>query len=321
MAIKIASYNLWNGSTRTYFRLVDFLNAQHVDVVCLQEINGWQDEEFAKLNDFTDRISFTEYQYGNSNSEFKLATVTSLPVISKTVHQDGFWHCVVEMHVKFDDTEVVIFNVHLDPWKEDPRVQEIERLLNKVDQNKPTIITGDFNSLSRHDNYPPDFLETLQKRKFYKFGQDELEYRVTDKLAEAGFVDIAAKLGHTDITAPTPYGESEDIEQTPATEAPARIDYVFANSLADAMVKDFAVIKDSDTDKISDHYPIIVTLEHPEAAAAEASVASKDTPAEVPVQTNAPATGPTPTPKVETPPPPPPENTDNEGELIIKHDD
>jgi exodeoxyribonuclease-3 len=233
------------------------------------------------------------------------------------VHQEGYWHCVVEVHVKIGETDLVIFNLHLDPWKEDPRVLEIDRLLKKVDPSKPTIITGDFNSLSKQDNYSPEFLAMLQKRKFYKFGQDALDYRVTDKLAEAGFVDIAAKLAHLEVTAPTQLGITEaSNEDMPVSEMPARIDYVFANNNAVPMITDYAVIKNEETDKISDHYPIVVTLdfEKPQTPASLQAAMSEE-----PAQPSTPPPGPVP---AATPPTEPPatKNTDTEGELIIKHD-
>lgn len=314
MAIKIASYNLWEGSKNTYFRFIDFVKEQHFDVLCLQEINGWQDNSFAKLNDFNDRAGYTDYEYGNSNSEYKLATVSMLPIVSKTVHQEGFWHCIVETHIKVEDTEIVIFNLHLDPWKEDPRVLEIERLLKKIDPSKPTLITGDFNSLSRQDKYSPEFLTTLQKRKFYKFGQDELDYRVTDKLESAGFVDVAAKFAHLDVTAPTQLGVTNaSDEEVPVSEVPARIDYMFASANAIDLVKDYSVIKNEVTDKISDHYPIVITIDVGGTAAQPAQSPQPDTPSPTPA--------PAPTPALEPPAaPPPPKNTNTEGELIIKHD-
>ena len=340
MAITIASYNLWNGSKETYNRLVDYIKSQHIEVLCLQEINGWQDDNFSKLNDFMDRAGFTDNEYGNSNSEYKLASLTTLPVISKTVHQEGFWHCVVEIHVKVGDKEIVIFNVHLDPWKEDPRVKEIEKILSKVDPTKLTIITGDFNSLSRQDNYPPEFMDTLQKRKFYKFGQDALDYRVTDLLASAGFVDAAAKFNHMDITAPTPYGEAQNTEAVPVSEVPARIDYTFVSSNLVPLLTDFKVLKDESTDKISDHYPIMVTVEtdpstQPVPAPAEAAKPEEQAPTEglhpnidavlklleKPVDLVTPAETPA-TNNSDTPPQEPPKpKIDDEGTLIIKHDD
>jgi exodeoxyribonuclease III len=342
MAITIASYNLWNGSKETYNRLVDYIKSQHIDVLCLQEINGWQDDNFSKLNDFMDRAGFTDNEYGNSNSEYKLASLTTLPVISKTVHQEGFWHCVVEIHVKVGDKEIVIFNVHLDPWKEDPRVKEIEKVLNKVDPTKFTIITGDFNSLSRQDNYPPEFMNTLQQRKFYKFGQDTLDYRVTDALASAGFVDAAAKFNHMEITAPTPYGEAQSTESVPVSEVPARIDYAFVSSNLAPLLTDYKVLKDESTDKISDHYPITLTIEtDPNAQSTPSPTEAQEIEAAAPTEAihpnidavlkllekpidpaagnDKPAEG-----VSEVPPPsqePPKPNIDDEGTLIIKHDD
>jgi len=308
MTVRVASYNLWNGASDTYFRLVDFAKEQKYDVLCLQEINGWQDDDFARLKDFADRAGYTTYQYGNSNSEYKLVTLTTLPVVSQTVHQEGFWHCVVETHVRLDDTELAIFNLHLDPWKEDPRVKEIEKVLAKVDPNKPTILTGDFNSVSRQDNYPPEFMAELQRRKIYKFGQDDLDFRVTDRLASAGFVDVAAKLGHLDITAPTPYGQSETKEEVPVTadEAPARIDYMFVSGNLMSLVQDLDVVKDASTDKISDHYPVVLTLgtEEPKPESAPKPVAEA-----------LPEVQPAPQPKLEAQP----QNPNPEGELKIEH--
>ena len=39
-----------------------------------------------------------------------------------------------------------------------------------------------------NDNYPPEFLVELQKRKFYKFGMNELVYGVTGLLEAKGYV-------------------------------------------------------------------------------------------------------------------------------------
>lgn len=296
--VKIASYNLWNGADETYFRLIDFVKEQHFDVLCLQEINGWQDKDFARLKDFADRAGYTDYQYGNSNSEYKLATLSMLPVVSQTVHEEGFWHCVVETHVRFGDTELAIFNLHLDPWKEEPRLREIEKLLGKVDLNKPTILTGDFNSLSRQDNYPSEFLQELQRRGIYKYGQTELDFGVTDRLAAAGFVDVAAQSSHFDITVPSPYSTD------PEHEVPARIDYMFVSNGLVPMVRDFAVIKNEATDKISDHYPVVLTLgpqDEPPVATADKSDETQIAPA--------------PEPRLENEP----DNTATEGEIKVHH--
>ncbi len=255
MTVRIASYNLWNGAASTYFRLIDFAKDQGFDVLCLQEVNGWQAKDFERLKDFADRADFNTYEFGNSNSEYKMATFSRLPVTFRDVHVEGFWHCAIETRVQAGDTEISIINLHLDPWKEDPRLREIERLLRLIDVSKPTIITGDINSISRQDNLAPEFLAELQKRKVAKYGASELDYRVTDFLTAAGFVDAAVQLGHVETTVPTPFSTEEE------HEVPARIDCAYVSSSLVPQLRDFEVIKNSDTDKISDHYPIVLTLE------------------------------------------------------------
>jgi exodeoxyribonuclease-3 len=251
--MRIASYNLWNGARDTYSRLADFANKQQFDVLCLQEVNEWQNNNFARLKDFADRADFTDYEFGNSNSEYKLASFSNVPITKCTVHVEGFWHCAVEIHVELDGRELVVVNLHLDPWKEDPRLHEVRRLLELIDASKPTVIVGDFNSISRADNYPPEFLAELHRRQVAKYGQNELDYRVTDFLTAAGFVDVAAT-GAMEPTVPSPYSTDEE------HEAPARIDYAFVSAGLVPLVKDFTVIKNEVTDKISDHYPIVLTL-------------------------------------------------------------
>lgn len=281
VTIRIASYNLWNGAHETYYRLVDFTKEQRFDVLCLQEINGWEDKDYERLKDFADRAGYTDYQFGNSNSEYKLISFTTLPVTMHTVHVEGFWHCIVETRVKFGDTDLVILNLHLDPWKEDPRLREVERLLEIIDPSKPTILIGDFNSISRADTYPPEFLNELRKRKIIKFGQNELDFRVTDCLAAAGFVDVAAQLKHFETTVPTLYNRDED------HEVPARIDCAYVSSGVLSLVKDFAVLKSEETDKISDHYPIVLTLSSESSAFGELSASQAA--ADAPTVTDAPA--------------------------------
>ncbi|HSW79808.1 MAG TPA: endonuclease/exonuclease/phosphatase family protein [Candidatus Saccharimonadales bacterium] len=282
MTIKIASYNLWKGAENTYFRLIDFIKEEQFDVLCLQELNGWQSDDLAKVKDFADRAVFDSYTFCNSNSEYKLAAFSNLPVTFHNVYVEGFWHGVIEMHVKAGDFEFSIVNLHLDPYKEEPRMGEIHRMLELIDTDKPRIITGDFNSVSRKDNYPPEFLSELQKRKFYKFGMNELDFGVTDLLESKGYIDAAAQIGNKDTTVPSPYGENYAKDEVAATEAPARIDYFFVSEELVPMVKGYEVVKNHDTDRLSDHYPIVLTLEFADSEGKSSTQAEKSDATEIP---------------------------------------
>lgn len=309
--MRIATYNLFEGASGSYNRLVVFAREAKLDVLCLQEVNGWQDNDFARLRDFTDQILFAAYAYGNSNTEYKLATVSKYAIIKQTLHAEAFWHAALEVRLQVGGgqdgaaQEVSIFNIHLDPWQESSRDKEIARLLATVDPARPTIITGDFNSLSRQDNYPPALLTELQSRGISKFGTSALEFTVIDRLLQAGFVDVAAAAGTFETTVPSAFNTDKN------HEVPVRVDYMFVSPALVPLVKQVEVIKSDLTDAVSDHYPLVVTFQFGDG---DDEPPAPTTPAAPP----SPAPKPAPTPWVPDEPtraPEPPKPAD--GEVVV----
>jgi len=254
MNVRIASYNLFEGASGSYNRLIEFVREAKLDVLCLQEINHWADNDFARLKDFTDRILFAAYAFGNSNTEYKLATLSKHAILGRTLHAEAFWHAALEIHLQIEGKEISIFNVHLDPWQESSRNREIVRLVATIIPGRPTIITGDFNSLSRQDNYSPELLNQLQTKGITKYGTNKLEYTVIDKLLGAGFVDVGAAMANFDPTVPSAFSTDKD------HELPVRVDYMFVTPDLAPFVKSVERVKTDLTDTISDHYPLIVTF-------------------------------------------------------------
>jgi exodeoxyribonuclease-3 len=258
MTARVATYNLFEGAGGSYNRLVEFVREARLDVLCLQEVNGWQNNDFARLKDFADKILFASWAYGNSNTEYKLATVSKHKILGQTLHAEAFWHAVLEVRLQlpeFGGQEISIYNVHLDPWQETSRAKEIARLLATIDPQRPAIITGDLNSLSRQDNYPPELLAQLQAKGISKFGTNALELGVIDQLLQAGFIDAAAAAGNFQPTVPSAFSTDQ------AHEVPVRVDYIFVSPALAPYVKQVELLKSDLTDAISDHYPLVVTLE------------------------------------------------------------
>jgi exodeoxyribonuclease-3 len=265
MTVRIATYNLFEGASGSYNRLVEFVRDAQLDVVCFQEVNGWQDGDNARLRDFTDKVLFTASAYGNSNTEFKLATISKHAIVGKTLHAEAFWHAALETVVQATpDKQIAVMNVHLDPWQEASRVKEVKRLLAAVQAGRPTIITGDFNSLSRQDNYPPELLQQLQAKGISKFGANALEFSVIDCLLQAGFIDVAAAAGKMETTVPSDFNTDQ------AHEVPVRVDYVFVSPDLVPCVRGVETLKNDLTNAISDHYPVVLTLDFDGPAAAPA---------------------------------------------------
>lgn len=256
MKLRIATYNLFEGASASYNRLVEFVRGSDIDILCLQEINGWQEGDAQKMRDFTDRGLFVQHAYGNSNTPYKLGTFSKVGFSKIDAYIEGYWHCVVETRIALPGgQQLAILNVHLDPWQEASRVRELDRLLRTIDRTIPTILTGDFNSLSRRDGYGPQMLGDMQRRGITKYGRSELEFGVSDYLEQAGFVDVAAKLGQLQPTVPTASAQDKDHEM------PVRIDYVFATPDIAEFAQNASVIMGELTNSISDHYPLVVDFE------------------------------------------------------------
>jgi exodeoxyribonuclease III len=303
MKLRIATYNLFEGASASYNRLVEFVRASDIDVLCLQEINGWQDADAQRMRDFTDRGLFVQYAYGNSNTPYKLGTFSKLEFSKTDAYIEGYWHCVVETRITLPGgQQLAILNVHLDPWQEASRVRELDRLLRTIDCTVPTILTGDLNSLSRRDGYGPQMLGDMQRRGITKYGRNELEFGVSDYLEQAGFIDLAAQLGHMQPTVPTASTQDKD------HEVPVRIDYLYATPDVAQFVRRAEVVVNDLTNTISDHYPLVIDFE----IASTAGPISGDV-ADPPAQ-------PQPTP-VTPEPPTPPEPTKPAGPATVQHDE
>jgi len=252
--LKIVSYNLFRGAQVTRNELVLFLNQESPDIVCLQEVNGWQANDFEVLKDVAQKINMTAYVYGDSHTDYKLVTLSKYPIIDSTIYKDGVWHSMIDSFLKVDGKDLRVINIHLNPNSEILRKNEIENLLLRLDENVPALILGDFNSISRQDRYPDDLRDQLRVAGIDKFGENELRYDVTDLLESSGYIDIGASFNIFANTVPT----RSNIDKNHIV--PLRLDYIYGNQAVKDNIKNISVVKSDLTDIISDHYPISVSI-------------------------------------------------------------
>jgi endonuclease/exonuclease/phosphatase family metal-dependent hydrolase len=261
--MRIISHNLFEGAENTYSELKGFMAHRKPDIACLQETNGWGSGTPSRASDFKDDLKFSSGVLAGSNTRFELATFSGLLPKMTAAYRKGFWHAAIHTAFDLDGELLHVWNVHLHPKGEDERLEEVGLLANYIGLNDPAtfgpdglvLITGDFNSLSREDNYPDQLLDDLTKQNIPKFGTDRLRYDVTDYLTGLGLVDIAAERGEAVSTVPTPANRDT------FHAADLRLDYMFASRALLERVTGFSVIKDPVTDILSDHYPIELALE------------------------------------------------------------
>jgi len=138
--------------------------------------------------------------------------------------------------------ELAICNLHLDMYSEDFRLREVNEILKHTLPYENLVILGDFNSVSLDGDYDPKTIE--------------VEYRfVVTNMLKRFLADAASNLGWEEgITFPTP------INTHLAYTRPLRVDYIFVSPSLAVHTKNVAVIKTQDSEKASDHYPLVVTL-------------------------------------------------------------
>lgn len=253
---KILTYNLRNGAEKTYDVLVEFVKQEAPDILCIQEANGWADNDSQQIKNFAKQINFPYFSLGNSNTDFKLVTFSKLPIVKSRCITEGFWHSALKTVILWNNEQLTIWNVHLDPRTPINRQKEVTRLLSYIQRPlQKVIITGDFNSISRADIYPDDTLKKLLAVGIKKFGITRLSYNVMSSLEKFGLIDVAAVHNATFNTVPTDANEDDDHSIT------LRLDYFIVSPDINSKTVNVSVPKNTYTNRISDHYPIVLELE------------------------------------------------------------
>jgi len=125
-------------------------------------------------------------------------------------------------------------------------------LTNYAVPNELTLLAGDFNAVSPYDPVPKGLDELpshFQARYIEPDGA--VNHSVMKTLYQAGFIDIAQKLGKHHIpTVPSASFKGAEF-------VPFRSDYILTTLALSKYAQSYAVIKNDITDYASDHYPII----------------------------------------------------------------
>lgn len=254
--MKVLSYNAFEGAENTQGYLFALIEREKPDLLQMQEINGWGQGAPNTMEELANAVGFKGAVYGNSNTRFKLGTFSLRPYVHSDVLKEGFWHSAVGITIPFGEEELYAWNLHLCPKFEDDRLPEIRQIIDHVDPDSYTLITGDLNSLAATDPYSLGLAKELSAKGLHKFGDEALRFDVTDALLAAGLVDIGASYPWQN-TVPTPANNDA------AHAAELRLDYAFATPKLAALVTSYSVIKDELSDQASDHYPIQVEFREP----------------------------------------------------------
>src|SRR5690625_542813 len=253
--MKLLQFNILDGcpSKARYEKFKAWMAKKDYDVIGLNELNDWDANKL--------QTHAKEWGYDHSvvfemeTSPYYVGFLSKTPIEIIRKDEENFYHGL--LHVKTKGTHFLI--AHLTPFESSYREKETKQIAEFVQAIKePTVVMGDMNTLSPLDDahYQREKLaERLAKGKILSkqlLKNGEINYQPMNTLLEAGLYDIGFT-GEFTSTFPTP------LEHDLTKAVIRRIDYILANAEFMKRHPIATVIKDSEVEAISDHYPIACT--------------------------------------------------------------
>lgn len=261
--LKILNYNVWDGFKR--YNVSDTLN-QNIFIEWVKNISpdiiAYQEMCFISQDDFEDFATKLNHNYAILSNPFKtlkkdfpVALTSKYPIVNVRKVEDNMHHAYLYAKIK----DIHLFVIHLSPFSLEKRINEIDQILAEaalLPKKENIMIMGDFNSLSADDSLYYKNLKVNQIKEI----RGNPDYSVINKMKNSGYYDVF-RIFHKEFAKSMPTEVADSIlTSLSRPSVPRRIDYVFVNKvLAKKLISaDFLI--DSTTNKISDHYPLLITV-------------------------------------------------------------
>ena len=267
--INIMFWNIFEGGQSKMKNIKQYIQQQ--DIVTFSELNHWNEETFHEY--FKDTHPYSIFL--KTKTGYHLGCISKQPIeeIKKSIE--------IPMHhgyIYFQSYNYNILLTHLSPHSSVVRLKEVQHLnaLTRkynvtTDKQLPLLMMGDMNTLSTVDKYEEEiisklFNNKLTRRKFFNNNNNDDDK--TPDYAPYKYIVNNNNMYDTgtsnDYTVPTPV--NTDFMHA----AKLRLDYIFCSntfylnnndkrSHDDVMIHSI-VHKNNVVEKLSDHYPISISL-------------------------------------------------------------
>ncbi|HEU0026662.1 MAG TPA: endonuclease/exonuclease/phosphatase family protein [Ktedonobacterales bacterium] len=248
MALRVMTYNILKGGGERIPYIRDVIRGQSPDAIAIQEAND------RDLIESLARELEMRLVYGEANSAYHMAWLTSLPIRRSENHRlPELRKTLLELEVEWAGQPLRLYNIHLkaNPEGESQRMEEIQAILRVVGpaSAEPRLLVGDLNSIGPHDRYIGDIQFPDEDVAFAERAY-RLPRQVIPAVLAAGYVDIyrALRPESEGYTAKTP---------TPVV----RLDYIFASPTLAARAVSCDRVEGSLPVYTSDHLPVRADFE------------------------------------------------------------
>jgi len=255
--MKIMTYNIASGGIDSngsrVEQIIKVINDENPDFLAIQEADNFEKDDFALLKRISTEtnLPYFELSHGQEYEDgvsYHVVSLCKTPIKNPDVFIDApFSHAGLATTIDSPVGEITLCNIHLHTRCEDHRLKAMNTVLEYLSKFEKCIILGDYNALSRTDQY-----DDLTTNEFTHY--DLHRFEATDLFNEH-FVDTARFLQKNSMRTHPTIGMGHPISKTPV-----RIDYIFVTDPLVSNLKDTRVIKTSTTEIASDHYPVELTL-------------------------------------------------------------
>jgi exodeoxyribonuclease III len=261
--MKVMTLNVLLGGEKRFDAIRELLAAEQPDLLVLEECLGWEDG--ARLSAVAEAIGIpadTDHTLlGVANARpsglsHHIALVSRAPIARSRIHTPReVAHCLVEAELDLDGAPLRVLGAHLHANNEDSRLVEVSALLaiapSDALRTEAWILCGDLNSIARHDPYPADLDDRLDRAGVHKYGHPP-RFEVMDRLFAAGWIDALHERPRSDrwVTARRARG-------VPGAVVDTRTDYILFSTALAARLVGAEVI---DVGSASDHHAVVAEL-------------------------------------------------------------
>jgi len=266
--MKLITYNILHGGVDergSRLPIIETVAKElNPDFLALQEAACFEENNYEQLRRMGEQtgcayqaISFGSGRQSKNGKKEHVVSLSKLTMKQINDFQLKFRNAALETVIDSAIGEISICNAHLNPHTEEERLAEIDLILNAQSAYKYKIVVGDMNSLSPHDKYDAEMINRFNEKQLAKFTEEgKLRFDAISKFKRAGYVDAAYLAGINAVnTVPT------KLNIDPDHELPLRLDYVLVSELLAPHVKRVLVVKNQNTEKGSDHYPVLAEFD------------------------------------------------------------
>jgi exodeoxyribonuclease III len=259
--VRLLTWNVLLGGEERLDAICAILSAERPDLVVLEECVGWEDG--ARLGAVAEAIGVPANErhavLGAANARpsgrrYPVGLLSRAPLIATRTHTKNVAHGIVEAELEIGGEPLFVLGAHLVSNDEGARLLEVGEILTiappEALRTRAYVLAGDLNALARHDPYPADLNDRLDRAGIHKYGQPP-RFEVMDRLLDAGFIDALRE-------EPRPYRWVTARRERRGEVVDTRTDYVLLSPpLAKRLVAAYVV----DVGQASDHHAVVVELE------------------------------------------------------------